>query len=1173
MLLPGAAGINLHRALDELNPLQLSRMTNVVRNEEGALTGRPGITSIFTTTLLAPHHSIGRLNDRITGNYLRIVGVGTTLWSGTTGAFTQIDSGYSGSPLSMVTYHPPISEDAWMYIGDSARMRKVRASDSLDTPIGLPPPTLSEADARFWIDEFLVVAHATGMNARDEAQMALIGFDINGYGPGTPGELTTYDALYSTLIDPFEVANWNNRIGTGAGAGTNVLDTGIFEVGFASVKFTTKKAASGDYYNFWTKQISVNLDQITSASGVNKTATDDDIIHFFIRFDKTLLAPKMVGTTPTIPLKEWRIYFVCSNPFDTSTVPGQSDTVNTDAYVKSFRPSDFELYVNIGGSTTPQAATAIASAIANPNLATLQTLPPAKDQRSVVQTTLQQVDQSRNASNALLSGPGAWTEWGSIGIPLHRRDFIRMGSNPNFSWSTVSGVVVVCSVIGGVDAGHFWLDDLYLRGGAGQDTSLIGLTAYDYRYTNYDPRTGAESNPSPVQGANFQLNSLRQGILVHPNAYGDSAIRQRFYRRGGALNNGWYYLGANTADGAVYLDEASDLSISASALLQLDHDQPVTTVNAAGNTVLAQPVPSIWGPVSDIIFGCGDPYRAGTLYWCKPQQADHWPNAYNVEVCSASEQLMNGCVFAGQSWVFSRERMFACIPNLTDASIVTAVPTSCTHGLVARQGLAVGATAIYFVAKDGVYSTAGGSEQNISDAMLRPIFYGQTKNGYLPIDFTQEDSICLEIFENEVWFQYKDTGGTNRIVIYSMLYNFWRFTDFATEPATVYSEVGAGVDSLLIGSVRGRQSDELGRSYQYTGTSDDGSGITATIRTGSLDQGLPRENKLYGDVAIDADRAATTITGTAYFNTENSSVPLQSITTGSGRQRYYLTGLADEQARNIALEFSWTTTTAPPTIFKFGPSYTPQADTSTQRYTNWDSQGGLSDKYVKGILIEFDTGGVDKILDLQADGASAQTITVNANGRLIKQYSFNQFRGRLLRIAPQDETTWQVYQYRWIFDDEPLALTHWETQFVDNGIPVQQTPLWSNVSLNSTADVTLTLVAMRQDGTSNTKTYTIPSTSGAKVSRFVPFQPQKGYQFKYSFDSSQPFWLYREESTVMVQPWGAAQYAPTHPFGTDDLDKVRQTQEAGLAGVVDRWSQAAAQIGTQASSLDSEPQR
>lgn len=1108
----GVQGLDLKRSLDLIPATKLSRMTNVVRTEEGSLTGRPGQTSLLNTGAdLSPHHSIGRLNNRKQGTYTYVVGAGTNVWSGASGLLTQAASGFSGNPLSFAQYHPPISGDSWMYFGDATKMGKIRGSDGLFTPIGLPPGT--SRDRRFRIDEFKATPSGS-IGSRDRTRFTSVGFDVTGAtGGGTPGLFTAYAPQNKATIDDCEAAGWTNNAGTG-GAPSNATDATIFKVGTKSLKLSTAVGgATGAYYNFWAKASTLNLNSL----GTGKPATDDDIIHLWLRTDR-----------PDI-LLEIRVYFVVTAVFDTATVPGIDATKNTDAYMKAFRPSDFTATFE-GTAATTQASTV------NANFDNLTGLPIITDSRGSVQTIAQQFDSSRSASLQVGPGRGAWTEFGVIGLPLHRRDFRRIGTDTSRSWANVTGMVIVVQASTNT-ALNVWFDDIFLTGGAGLDSSLLGLTPYDYRYRNFDPRTGAKGNPSPIQSNGFRLDSLRQGIVITPPAFGDSQIRQQFFRRGGTLGTNWFYVGVNTADGGSLTDTASDASISAAMAIEIDNDQPVTTVDALGNTILAQPLPAIWGPVLDILYGCGDPNRAGELYWCKPTQLDSWPATFHVEACSPSEELMNGFALSSQPFVFSRERLFSIYPNLQNAQQVTVQPTACTHGLIGRWALAVGPGGCYFVSKDGIYVTSGGSEQSLTDNDIRGLFHGETRNGYAPVDFTHPEALRLAVVDNELWFRYLDTNGAAQVLVYSIIFQFWRGNSFARAVQGFSVDEGGPVRQLLLGG--------LGKTFSNTGTTDDGVAITGSFRTGALDQGLPRENKLYGDFSIDLDRQGTTITITPFINTEASSLTPITIASGAGRQRYY-GSLGQQLARNASFDISWTTSAVPPSIWQGGPAYTPQPHTVETRATNWDHQGALGAKLVKGIKLEVNTFGQNKELNLQADGTTFATILVNTPDRRVVEYAFPQASGRILRVSPADSVDYMLYTYRWIFDQEPQFLTRWETQEQGHGIDGWHYPLYAHLTLRSTAAVTLTISALREDGTSTALSYQVPSTGGAKLKQFVPLQMQKGILFKYLFTSSVAFMLYQEESYVEVQPWGAQASHVAHPFGNDDLSEARSMRDAAL---------------------------
>jgi hypothetical protein len=96
----------------------------------------------------------------------------------------------------------------------------------------------------------------------------------------------------------------------------------------------------------------------------------------------------------------------------------------------------------------------------------------------------------------------------------------------------------------------------------------------------------------------------------------------------------------------------------------------VPTLDGNGNTVLAQPMPALFGPLEGMLFACGDPYRSGHLYYCVPDEPDHWSAFGNVEVCSPSEELMHGGVVGHQGFVFSAPSVL--YPNLGTQRGVTA---------------------------------------------------------------------------------------------------------------------------------------------------------------------------------------------------------------------------------------------------------------------------------------------------------------------------------------------------------------------------------------------------------------------------------------------------------------------------------------------------------------------
>lgn len=302
-----------------------------------------------------------------------------------------------------------------------------------------------------------------------------------------------------------------------------------------------------------------------------------------------------------------------------------------------------------------------------------------------------------------------------------------------------------------------------------------------------------------------------------------------------------------------------------------------------------------------------------------------------------------------------------------------------------------------------------------------------------------------------------------------------------------------------------------------------------------------------------ADR--TRITSVGFDISAFGPVPLP-----KQRLRYTVDPFASTpiEARNVSLSFSWASSTIAATLYQVGISFIVRPDETKSRPTDWDSGNTLTDKYIKGVIIEADTLGVARLVDVWVDGGfnTALTIPATTKGRRqIFQFSFAQTKGRYFRLTPADQSKWQLYQYQWIFDEEPLELVRWETQELTHGISSWKSPLFGYVTVRSSADVLLQVTCYNQSGVATTKNYTIANTGGLKTKTFVPFEATKGMLVKYLLTSSAPFALYREETDVAVMPWGGEQYSMVKPFGNDDLDLTRGMYRASGVAAQDGGGQ------------------
>lgn len=825
----GVAGLNLSKALDALTMVEKARWKNLVHTQGGSETIRPGYLEYGSIGAAARVHTIRRMNALVgVPSYARVYGADNSVYIGQGGNGALVANGFSGSPLTMVPHHSAHGGDTWMYIGDTTKNLKVRI-DGLGLPIGLAKP----------------VAVVTA----------------NGPAP----EITT--------IEDFE-AGFAAHAGTGnaptltypAGKNNNCLNMA-----------TVVGAAIGAYWSYADKALNLNLNTVGTVP-----ATDDDIIHIFIKIDR----PDLV--------QEVRIYFTLG-VFTAGNLPGMSVTYNGQSYMKAFRPND-DTSFNAAAATAISAANIVQghdltdSALASTGNKT-------EDRSAVVAERIAAQDQARLASLEVQPGLAQWTEFGVIGIPLRRGDFKRNGSDDTVNWANVKGITCYVMTNAAVIVNASF-DYCFLQGGYPIDSVNPGAQPYDWVCTNFDPRTKAESNYGPEMPV--KLDVLREKIVVVPPATGDAALRQRFYRRGGTIIDNWYLDGDNGGDGLPFTSVLSDAATFGTGIVApLDNDQPVTTQDAAGNEVFAAPVGAIFGPISDMLVAVGDAYRPGFMYWSNPGAPDSWSSDNSYEVCGASEILLNGGVYGSQGFVASIERLYAIIPNLQTQGGLTAVPTACAHGIMGRTCFAVGTGGMYLASKDGIYRTTGGDPGTPITDEIRGIFEGDTISGFLPVDKTQPDRIRLAEFNNDLWFGYCDSSGTQRWLIYSLIYRYWRAYDFADAIVEVYSEEGTGL-SLVMGGY------SSGKGYAFGGTTDNGVAINWLVRSGTLNAGSARTSKRYGQVQVQINQGSAPFTVTGFVDDQLIQYGPFTIPSANGRQPVYkdIFSGAEVTGRNLAIELA-----------------------------------------------------------------------------------------------------------------------------------------------------------------------------------------------------------------------------------------------------------------------------
>jgi len=682
--------------------------------------------------------------------------------------------------------------------------------------------------------------------------------------------------------------------------------------------------------------------------------------------------------------------------------------------------------------------------------------------------------------------------------------------------------------------------------GAGGGTFIPG-GSFTLTVTNIEIDCNLSPTPNTLALVNQQAL-----VCVSPPASNDGRITAiRLYRRGGSLPDNWRRVGTFALSGLVQgscgsgklliTDNVGDTTLSTQAILELDNDQPVSSVS-----VINQSLTFFWGPagIEARVLGVGDPGRPECVYFCKPGNPDAWaPNDF-VEVSSPGERMISGCIWNTRNFAFSNEGIFELVEGLSSTAVFTPFPTPSTHGLISPWGL-VSATAMYFVAKDGIYESTGGQEVSIVENDIKPLFPtydgpGQSIEGYEAVDMTDVNAIRLRYHNNELYFIYTGlASGTRQELVYDTLKKRWRAVNYTSAMATVYSEPGT-VSSLLLGTVAGglyqslgnRDPNELDVIFNVRMSTN----VTATAITPGNYFAVVTRSDSSGQVAKSPEFGPFTLNGTTALRI---IFPPGPAGTQSWNIYYGITQGGETRMRTVS-EFA-----LPPTrifdVIDMGsagtpPIFPPNTDIAVTIRTGAHDQGApLNRKQYSNVIFDLDAQANQVTITPFIDGETQNEFAITTTSLRRTQipldlsdfFAFNveyQIQWSSSGPAPL------LYQYDTLYYNEPVATRHWlmkPSSFGEAGyLHIRDLYL----AVRSTADITLSLVL---DETS-TQFYTIPSTGGKRQKVYIQLNSNKAKEYRIILDSEEEFRLYDEDMEVRIKGWlTVLGYANVRPLGVE----------------------------------------
>jgi len=619
-----------------------------------------------------------------------------------------------------------------------------------------------------------------------------------------------------------------------------------------------------------------------------------------------------------------------------------------------------------------------------------------------------------------------------------------------------------------------------------------------------------------------------------------------------------YYLIGNQVniDGTLFTFYRSPDSTTTVELLEDVTPRAGVGYSLESPTMAHQPLPCTWGPFGGgsqgvVNFGVGDALNSGAIYWTKGNHPESHPAANSLNITSAAEPLMNGQLYNGNSYVFSTLRMFVMYPTLGGNTDFIALECPNSKGLFARWGICTTPQGIAFIAKDGIYITSGGAPVSITDTDLYTIFphEGESSSAFPNIDgllnasfnppqFAQPDSMRLAYGDGFLYFDYTDTGGVERTLLYEFASKCWISRDSYDDLHGISHYYERFEDNTTQSLNHGLMLMGLktGDIAEYSGTSDFGNAISGEIRTGSFDTGDSRPRKLWGDVEIDIDSQCDTLSIEAGLdNFTYFSALAASGLNFTGRRRAILDINAGQgqYAYNLGLDISWTASTSIPIVYFWGPSWVPKPELTALRVTDWDDCGVPGAKFIQGFKLRADTLNQPRTVQVLSDGgAVVQTFTIQHANEVTKPYVFaTPFISHLVRLAPTDANFWRIEGIEWIFNPVPELVTVYTTPMTTHDLngwfshgPYMYIPLVSS-------DV-VTLAVNTLDNSGSPFLYTIPSTGSMYIKNYLTVTGMKCKSCQYSLTSPAGFRLFVQDAETLVKQWGSpGPYVSKNPFG------------------------------------------
>jgi len=571
------SGLNLVEAIDRMTPGNFPYLFNVRVLEEGRIDGRPGYTEYLNLQGGDFPNSIRRFNDpdftQVTSGYTFIGGGSSRLYAGTPGHYNPIDTGYSGSPLSLLAFRPDQSPESWMYVYDQNKLVKVSANGTVQQ-IGVRPPGGAPSLAYGPPAMATITDGATGSWTPTSGSASSGNDRTNGSGPTVASILYDSGTTGWACVNPTVASQstwWAGermRITMGGEtevlireinpAITNTTISGIYydagNTGLCSIVLTGSPAGlvRNSLIQLNTEIVRV-LNVIPSADGINysvrcsttgthaATETVIGLLSWYVYTNLTHAA----GETITVP-------YVAVNG-TTSTGDSAVQTISLNASQANGRPIDPAndwLHISIFVQN-PQFVTSVVLTI---------DISDGTFKKNYWTWTIPGTELNQSGG---ITGGDTWTD---LSIPISSG--VQNG-NSAASFATIAALKVGVVT---TSTSTFGFGCWYLFGTYGPEIQPNSPVGYQYQYRYRQTGTGAYSIPGPE--TIVQMFPLREEVIVTVADSTQAGVDTiDLYRFGGTIGVTFLYIGSLSNTQTVFYDTYPD-----SVVLGIDQPPDLTAI-------------------------------------------------------------------------------------------------------------------------------------------------------------------------------------------------------------------------------------------------------------------------------------------------------------------------------------------------------------------------------------------------------------------------------------------------------------------------------------------------------------------------------------------------------------------------------------------------------------------